>query len=170
MLKTIIDIANNKRIKPLQRQLIIGYCNDAKIKNENELNRRKIHNKQIFNQCVNALNKSNPTSVDEKAYINIVQDVADLQDEHDIYVVSTTFGLKFYNLLTDNIGSPCMKLNRMLVKRCNTLDTCFVHSGTHKNKTYLHFTGMLLEYPAHKYNKTSTYEQITERYAGYKPC
>jgi len=164
-MRTIKDIASTKRLTALQKQLILGFCNDADLVTEQDLNQRKIHNRQIFNSCVNALNKGHDDL--DKPYINFVADVNDLKDEHDFYVVSTTFGMKYYNLVTNKPAAPAMKLLTMLNIRLNTLDTCYIHGGMHKNH-HLCFTGLLLEYPARKYYKVNDYATITAHYAGYK--
>jgi hypothetical protein len=167
-MRTVKGICKTKRLTQLQKQLIIGYCTDADIVTEEDLNKRKAHNRKIFNNCVNSLNRSNKDKdPDAKDYIHLVEDINDIKDEHDIYVVSTTFGLKFYYIKSNKPASPTMKLMVMLNARMNDMDTCFIHGGSHKNH-YLGFTGCLLQYPAHKYHKVNDYETITRHYNGYK--
>lgn len=165
-MRTVEQICNARKATALQKQLIVGFCHQAGIYNEQQLNLRKIHNRQIFNSCVKTLNKNNPS--DEKDYINFVDSVQDLRDEHDFYVVSTTFGMKFYNLKTDMTGAPAHKLTTMLKQRMNTSDTCMVHVGTHKDNPFLIFTGLLLQHVANEYYKTNDYNTITENWNGYK--
>ena len=171
-MRTVKQILDAKAMTALQKQLVLGFCKDAKVRNEQQLNLRKIKNRQVFNQCVSILNKNNKIEPTEecpepKPYINVVDDVNDIKDEHDIYIVSTTFGMKFYMLKTDKVGSPTMKLTVMLSTRLNTVESCWIHQGTHKNH-HLFFTGLLLQYPAHKYYKVNDYDTITKHYNGYK--
>lgn len=164
-MRTVKQIADIKKITALQKQMILGFCRDAGIVTEEDLNRRKIANRQIFRQCVASLNKNNTKG--SKPYINIVDNMNDIKDEHDIYVVATTFGYRFYNLMSNALGTPSMKLTKMLAVRCNNLDTCFISTGTH-NGLPLHYTGLLLAYLPNKYYKTSDYDTINNHYNGYK--
>lgn len=165
-MRTVKEIAETKKLTDLQKQMILGYCNDAHIITEEDLNQRKIKNRQIFRTCVTALNKSNKTA-SGKDYINIVDSMEDIKDVHDFYVVATTFGFRFYNLMSDDIGTPSMKLTRMLAVRCNTLYTCHITTGKHNGLPF-HYTGMLLSYIPNKYYKVNDYDTINKHYNGYK--
>ena len=165
-IRTVKEIADAKQLTPLQRQMIVGYCNDANIITEEDLTKRKIENRRMFRQCVDALNKSN-TTLSGKPYINIVDEMTDIKDNNDFYVIATTFGFRFYNLMSDDIGTPSMKLTRMLATRCNNLRTCYITAGKHNGLPY-HYTGMLLAYVPNKYYKVNQYQTIDAHYNGYK--
>lgn len=162
-MRTVKEIAETKKLTALQKQMIVGYCNDANIVTEEDLNKRKIENRRMFTQCVNALRKSNG-----EEYINIVDRLEDVKTLNDFYVVSTTFGFRFYNLASNEVGTPSMKLTKMLSTRCNTLNTCYITQGKHKGLDGYFYTGMLVSYVPNKYYKTNDYEVIKERYHGYK--
>lgn len=165
-MRTVKEIAEGKDLTPLQKQMILGYCNDADIVTEEDLNMRKIYNRQIFRKCITALNKSNP-KVNGKPYINIVGSMNAIKDEHDFYVVSTTFGFRYYNKYDTVKGTPAMKLTKMLETRCNNLNTCYITKGRHFGLKYF-YTGLLLAYLPHQYYKVNTYDVINEHYNGYK--
>ena len=165
-MRTVKEIAEAKQLTPLQKQMIVGFCNDAGIVTEEDLNKRKIANRQLFRQCVKALNSSNP-EVNGKPYINIVGSMNAIRDEHDFFIVSTTFGFRFYSRFTKEPAAPAMKLAKMLDIRCNTLDTCVISRGRHYGLPFF-YTGMLLQYEPHKYHKVNTYEVIDRHYNGYK--
>lgn len=164
-MRTVKQIANAKKTTALQKQMILGFCNDAGIITEEDLTKRKIANRAVLRQCIATLNKNN--SKGDKPYINVVSSLNEIVDDHDIYVVSTTFGYRFYNKLSNAIGTPAMKLTKMLSIRCNSLDTCYVTAGQHNGLPF-HYTGMLLSYVPNKYYKTNTYETINNHYDGYK--
>jgi hypothetical protein len=163
-MKTIEQIltAKNIPLKSAHAQLILGYCHDTGIYNEQQLNLRKIANKRIINKCIKLLRENNGED-----YIKVVRSLDEIKDVHDIYAASTTFGTRIYSIKTDMIQAPAMKLNGMLKDRMNNMDTCFIQEGTHESYP-LYFTGLLLEYPAHKWNKTSDGETIIKRFTGYK--
>lgn len=164
-MRTVKDIANAKKLTELQKQMIIGFCNDAGILTEEDLNKRKIANRAILRQCISTLNKNNKK--DGKPYINLVSSMNEIVDDNDFYVVATTFGYRFYNKLSDRMGTPSMKLTKMLATRCNSLETCYITAGQHNGLPF-HYTGLLLSYVPNKYYKTSTYETIDAHYNGYK--
>ena len=165
-MRTVKEIAESKQLTPLQKQMIVGFCDDAGIVTEEDLNKRKIANRHLFSKCVRALNASNP-AVNGKPYINIVGSFSSIKDVHDFYIVPTTFGFRFYNIQSNDVGTPAMKLTKMLENRCNTLSTCYISKGKHYGLPYF-YTGMLLHYEPHKYYKVNTYDVIDRHYNGYK--
>lgn len=165
-MRTVKEIADAKKLTELQRQMIVGYCNDAGIITEEDLTKRKIANRNILRQCIMILNRDK-NGKDGKLYINLVKSFDEIEDEHDIYVVATTFGFRFYNKLSDKLGVPSMKLTKMLATRGNSLDTYYITAGQHNGLPF-HYTGLLLSYVPNKYYKTSTYETIDNHYNGYK--
>ena len=46
-MRTVNEIAEGKELTPLQKQMIVGYCKDANIITEEDLNMRKIYNRQL---------------------------------------------------------------------------------------------------------------------------
>lgn len=167
-MRTITEIANSKHITELQKLMILGFCNDAKIITEEDLNLRKIHNRKILTQCIRALNNSGRNTLEpDKPYLNVVGSPQEVRTIHDIYIVSTTFGLRFYTIESKAGATPYQKLVKMLSIRMNNLDTCFMTGGKHHGLP-LFYTGLLLAYVPHKYYKTNTYEFIKERYNGYR--